>query len=91
MLVVKVELRPDIFSRILVFGNCFSPGFRAPQRGIVAGRAKTFEPVEPPWQAIGEWISDDDADPAGDFFDQSPVRARPVEICRPDGSILLPD
>ncbi len=52
---------------------------------------ETFEPIEPPWQAIREWIPDDDADPAGDLFDQTPVRSSPVEIRRQDGSILVLD
>ena len=30
----------------------------------------TFEPIEPPWQAIREWIPDDDAEPSFDLFDQ---------------------
>ena len=56
------------------------------------GRAnQTFEPIEPPWQAIREWIPDDDADPAGDLFDQPPVSPLPVEIHRQDGSILVLD
>jgi hypothetical protein len=56
------------------------------------GRAnQTFEPIEPPWQAIREWIPDDDADPAGDLFDQRPVSPLPVEIHRQDGSILVLD
>jgi hypothetical protein len=52
---------------------------------------ETFEPIEPPWQAIREWIPDDDAGPAGDLFDQTPVRSSPVEIRRQDGSILVLD
>ncbi|MEY5024500.1 MAG: hypothetical protein RLZZ244_28 [Verrucomicrobiota bacterium] len=52
---------------------------------------ETFEPIEPPWQAIREWIPDGDADPSGDLFDQTPVRSMPVEIRRQDGSILVLD
>jgi hypothetical protein len=52
---------------------------------------ETLEPIEPPWQAIREWIPDDDADPSGDLFDQTPVRSTPVEIRRQDGSILALD
>jgi hypothetical protein len=35
---------------------------------------------EPPWQAIREWISDDDAEPGFDLFDQRPDSGKPVEI-----------
>ncbi len=52
---------------------------------------ETFEPIEPPWQAIREWIPDDDAEPDGDLFDQRPNSAKPVEIPREDGSILVLD
>ena len=47
---------------------------------------ETFEPIEPPWQAIREWIPDDDAEPSGDLFDQRPDSGKPVEIPREDGS-----
>ena len=43
---------------------------------------ETFEHIEPPWQAFREWISDDDADPGGDLFDQRPDSGKPVEIPR---------
>jgi len=52
---------------------------------------ETFEPIEPPWQAIREWIPDDDAEPGGDLFDQRPDSGKPVEIRREDGSILVLD
>ena len=52
---------------------------------------ETFEPIEPPWQAIREWIPDDDAKPGGDLFDQRPDSGKPVEIRREDGSILVLD
>ena len=52
---------------------------------------ETFEPIEPPWQAIREWIPDDDAEPGGDLFDQRPDYGKPVEIRREDGSILVLD
>ena len=52
---------------------------------------ETFEPIEPPWQAIREWIPDDDAEPSFDFFDQRPASGKPVEIPREDGSILVLD
>ena len=46
---------------------------------------RTFEPIEPPWQAIKEWIPDAEPDltsfnqsrkplePDSDWFDQSPA------------------
>ncbi len=62
----------------------------------------TMEPVEPPWQAIKEWIPDDDPglnwfnqerDPTGaepECFDQSPTW-QPVEIPLGDDRILVLD
>ena len=64
----------------------------------------TMEPIEPPWQAIKEWIPDDDPDlnwfnqerdPNGtegehDPFDQSPTW-QPVEVRLGDGRILVLD
>ncbi len=52
---------------------------------------ETFEPIEPPWQAIREWIPDDDAEPGFDLFDQRTESGKPVEIPREDGSILVLD
>ena len=52
---------------------------------------ETFEPIAPPWQAIREWIPDDDAEPSFDFFDQRPDSGKSVEIRREDGSILVLD
>ncbi len=52
---------------------------------------ETFEPIVPPWQAIREWIPDDDEEPSFDFFDQRPDSGKPVEIPREDGSILILD
>jgi hypothetical protein len=62
----------------------------------------TMEPIEPAWQAIKEWIPDDDPDlnwfnqerdPIGaepECFDQSPTW-RPVEIQLGDERILVLD
>ena len=62
----------------------------------------TMEPIEPPWQAIKEWIPDDDPDlnwfnqerdPTGaepECFDQSPAW-QPVEVRLGDGRILVLD
>jgi len=52
---------------------------------------ETFEPIEPPWQAIREWIPDDDAEPGFDLFDQRRASGKPVEIPREDGTILVLD
>ena len=56
---------------------------------------ETFEPIEPPWQAIREWIPDDDAAPDFDLFDQRlELRLRPPwagEAPRKDGCILVLD
>ena len=50
-----------------------------------------FEPIEPPWQAIREWIPDDDAESGFDLFDQRLPSRKPVEIPLEDGSILVLD
>lgn len=56
------------------------------------GRAnQTFEPIEPPWQAIREWIPADDEDPDSNLFDQRPKSGKPVEIPLEDGYILVLD
>ena len=59
-----------------------------------------MEPVEPPWQAIKEWIPDDEPDltwfnqprkpedPEPDDFDQSPAWM-PEEIPLGDGRTLV--
>jgi hypothetical protein len=52
---------------------------------------ETFEPIEPPWQAIREWIPDDDSEPSGDLFDQRRDSLKEVVILREDGSILVLD
>ena len=61
-----------------------------------------MEPIEPPWQAIKEWIPDDDPDlnwfnqerdPTGaepECYDQSPVW-QPKEIPLGDGRTLVLD
>jgi hypothetical protein len=68
---------------------------------LPAGRAnQTMEPIEPPWQAIKEWIPDDEPDldwfnrprnphePDPDWFDQTPTWKAP-EIQLDDGRILV--
>jgi hypothetical protein len=62
----------------------------------------TMEPIEPPWQAIKEWIPDDDPglnwfnqerDPAGaepEYYEQSPAW-QPKEIPLGDGRTLVLD
>ena len=52
---------------------------------------ETFEPIEPPWQAIREWIPDDDEPEQADWFDQRTQSGKPVEIPRDDGNILIFD
>jgi hypothetical protein len=59
-----------------------------------------MEPIEPPWQAIKEWIPDDEPDldwfnrprkpnvPDPDWFDQTPTWKVP-EIQLDDGRILV--
>jgi hypothetical protein len=61
---------------------------------------KTMEPIEPPWQAIKEWIPDDEPDldwfnrprnpsePDPDWFDQTPAWKAP-EVPLDDGRILV--
>jgi hypothetical protein len=52
---------------------------------------ETFEPIEPPWQAIREWIPDDEEQPSLDLFDQRPDTTNAIEIPREDGTILVLD
>ena len=55
---------------------------------------ETFEPIEPPGQAIREWIPDDDAEPSFDLFDQRPTSGQPVEIppqTAPSSSLIPAD
>jgi hypothetical protein len=52
---------------------------------------ETFEPIEPPWQAIREWIPDDEAPAQADWFDQRAVSGKAVEISLEDGSTLVLD
>lgn len=52
---------------------------------------ETMEPIEPPWQAIREWIPADDDEQGPDLFDQRPASGKPVENLREDGSILVLD
>ena len=59
-----------------------------------------MEPIEPPWQAIKEWISDDEPEldwfnrprnpnePDPDWFDQTQAW-KPEEIHLEDGRILV--
>ncbi len=61
----------------------------------------TMEPIEPPWQAIKEWIPDEEPDfdwsnrprnpssPAPDGIDQRPTWQAPEEIQLDDGSTLV--
>jgi hypothetical protein len=63
---------------------------------------ETMEPIEPPWQAVKEWIPDDEpdldwfnrprdpSDPDPDGFDQSPAW-QPEEIPLGDGRTLVLD
>ncbi len=52
---------------------------------------ETFEPIEPPWQAIRQWIPAGDDEQALDLFDQRVQRWKPLEIPLEDGSILVLD
>jgi hypothetical protein len=51
----------------------------------------TFEPIEPPWQAIREWIPADEGEAGFDLFDQRPDSGKPVEIPLEDGYTLVLD
>jgi hypothetical protein len=51
----------------------------------------TFEPIELPWQAIREWIPDDNSETGADLSDQHAESGKPVEILREDGPILVLD
>ena len=78
--------------------NLVHPWWEAGGRDQGWRMAETFDPIEPPWQAIREWIpADDDAAPDFDLFDQRlELRLRPPwagvapgEAPREDGCILV--
>jgi hypothetical protein len=59
-------------------------------RARQAGRAnQTFEPIEPPWQAIREWVPADDGEPVFDLFNQRADSGTSIEIPCEDGTILV--
>ena len=62
------------------------PAGRAHQTERANQTFEPIDPIEPPWQAIREWIPDDDVEPAGDLFDQRTESGKRVEIRRKDGS-----
>ena len=49
---------------------------------------ESFEPVEPAWQAIREWIPDDDPDDTA-WFDQRPAWKAPVVRLDDDRILVL--
>ena len=53
----------------------------------------TFEPIEPPWQAIRQWIPADDDEKANlEWYDQSAQRPwKPIELALDDGRTLVLD
>ncbi len=54
----------------------------------------TFEPIEPPWQAIKQWISADDDEPSFHWQDahhSNESSWKPREIPLDDGRILILD
>jgi len=71
--------------------NLVHPWWEAGGRDQGWRMAETFDPIEPPWQAIREWIPDDDAAPDFDLFDQRADFRQPVEVPREDGCILVLD
>jgi len=60
-----------------------SPPLRERNSGSDSGTA--------PWQAIREWIPDDDGQADFEWFDQRPDSRKPVEIPLGDDRILVLD
>ena len=55
---------------------------------------ETFEPIEPPWQAIRQWIPADDDEPVFEWFDAHQSNEstwKPKEVPLDDGRILVLD
>jgi len=90
MRVVDTFFRPGEIEFFLRLHGLWQSAFDIPPPPEPPFDIETFEPIEIPWQAIREWIPDDDEDPG--LFDQR-LESRPsvVEIRREDGCILVLD
>jgi len=86
-------LRPDAVATVRALLRCgdLAAGFTRFHCPECGRRHRHPATTGTPWQAIREWIPDDDAEPGGDLFDQRSDSGKPVEIRREDGSILVLD
>ncbi len=91
MRVVDAFFLPGEIEFFLRLHNLWEPVIDIPPPPLPPFDIETFEPIEPPWQAIRQWIPADDDEQALDFFDQRVQRWKPVEIPLEDGSILVLD
>jgi hypothetical protein len=99
---VRAFLRPEQVEFFLRLHGLWEGVINLPRPPPPPFDIETMEPIEPPWQAIKEWIPDDDPDlnwfnqerhPSGtelESFDQSPTW-QPVEVPLDDGCILVLD
>jgi hypothetical protein len=99
---VRTFLRPEEIQFFLSLHGLWEGVITLPRPPPPPFDIDTMEPVEPPWQAIKEWIPDDDPDlnwfnqerqPKGaepESYDQSPAW-QPLEVPLGDGRILVLD
>jgi len=99
MKVVDTFIRPGEIEFFLRLHGLWESAIDIPPPSDPPFEIETFEPIEPPWQAIREWIPDDDAAQDFDLFDQrlelrlhpSWAGVAPGEAPREDGCILVLD
>ncbi len=91
MRVLDAVFRPGEIEFFLRLHNLWEPVIDIPPPPLPPFDIETFESIEPPWQAIRQWIPADDDEQALDLFDQRVQRWKPVEIPLEDGSILVLD
>ena len=99
---VRTFIRPEQIEFFLRLHGLWEGIIQLPRPPPPPFDIETMEPIEPPWQAIKEWIPDDEPDldwfnrprnPSEsdpDCFDQSPAW-QPEEIPLGDGRILVLD
>ncbi len=99
---VRTFIRPEQIEFFLRLHGLWEGIIQLPRPPPPPFDIETMEPIEPPWQAIKEWIPDDEpdldwfnrprnpSDPDPDGFDQRPAW-QPEEIPLGDGRILVLD
>jgi hypothetical protein len=97
---VRTFIRPEEIQFFLCLHGLWEGIIQLPRPPPPPFDIDTMEPIEPPWQAIKEWIPDDEPDldwfnrprnpanPDPDGLDQRPSW-RPREVLLEDGRILV--